>query len=63
MAKVLFYLGELDCIGDLIDIVGEDAAHKAWHGKLNYFKNPADGSVFGVSDYEADSIFEEFEVD
>lgn len=62
MASVLLYLGELDCIGDLIDIVGEDAAHRAWHGKLNYFKNPTDGSVFGVSDYEADSIFEEFEV-
>lgn len=62
MTKILFYLGELDCIGDLIDIVGEYAAHKAWGGKLNYFKNPADGSVFGVSDYEADNIFEEFEV-
>ena len=62
MAKVLLYLGEIDCIGDLIERVGEDAAYKAWRGKLNYFKNLSDGSVFGVSDYEADAIFEKFEV-
>lgn len=62
MAKVLLYLGEIDCLGDLIDVVGEDAAYKAWCGKLNYFKNPADGLIFGVSDYEADSIFEKYEV-
>lgn len=61
MAKVLLYLGEIDCLGDLIDIVGEDAAYKAWRGKLNYFKNLADGSIFGVSDYEADGIFEKYE--
>ena len=29
MAKVLLYLGELDCISDLIDIVGENRANKA----------------------------------
>ena len=34
MGKVLLYLGEMDCIGDLIDRVGEDAAYKAWRGKL-----------------------------
>ena len=62
MAKVLLYLGEIDCIGDLIERVGEDAAYKAWRGKLNYFKNLSDGSVFGVDDYEADAIFEKFEV-
>ena len=62
MAKVLLYLGEIDCIGDLIERVGEDAAYKAWRGKLNYFKNLSDGSVFGVNDYEADAIFEKFEV-
>ena len=62
MHNVLVYLGEMDCIGDLIDVVGEDAAYKAWRGKLNYFKNLADGSIFGVSDYEADSIFEKYEV-
>jgi hypothetical protein len=62
MASILLYLGEMDCIGDLIDRVGEDAAYKAWRGKLNYFKNLADGSIFGVSDYEADSIFEKYEV-
>ena len=60
MAKVLLYLGEIDCIGDLIERVGEDAAYKAWRRKLNYFKNLSDGSVFGVSDYEADAIFEKF---
>ena len=26
-AKVLLHLGEIDCIGDLIEIVGEDAAY------------------------------------
>ena len=54
MGKVLLYLGEMDCIGDLIDRVGEDAAYKAWRGKLCYFKNVTDNQVFGVSDYEAD---------
>lgn len=62
MAKVLLYLGEFDCISDLIDRVGEERAYKAWRGKLNYFKNLSDGSVFGVNDYEADVIFDEFEV-
>ena len=62
MAKVLSYLGEIDCILDLIDIVGEDRAYKAWRGKLNYFKDLSDGSVFGVNDYEADVIFDNFEV-
>ena len=62
MAKVLLHLGEIDCIGDLIERVGEDAAYKAWRGKLNQFKNLSDGSVFGVNDYEADAIFEKFEV-
>lgn len=61
MAKLLLYLGEMDCIADLIDRVGEDAAYKAWRGKLNYFKNLSDGSVFGVNDYEADIIFDKFE--
>lgn len=62
MAKVLLHLGEIDCIGDLIEIVGEDAGYKAWRGKLNYFKNLSDGSVFGVNNYETDAIFEKFEV-
>ena len=60
MAKVLIYLGEIDCISDLIDKVGEDRANEAWHGKLNYFKDLSDGTVFGVNDYEADIIFENF---
>ena len=63
MGKVLLYLGEMDCIGDLIDRVGEDAAYKAWRGKLCYFKSITDNQVFGVSDYEADYIFEKYEVD
>lgn len=62
MAKVLIYLGEIDCISDLIDKVGEDRANEAWHGKLNYFKDLSDETVFGVNDYEADIIFENFEV-
>lgn len=62
MGNVLLYLGEMDCIGDLIDRVGEDAAHKAWRGKLCYFKDITEDLVFGVSDYEADYIFEEHEV-
>lgn len=62
MAKVLMYLGELDCISDLIDIVGEDRANEAWCGKLNYFEDLYDGSVFGVNDYKADIIFDNFEV-
>lgn len=61
MAKVLLYLGEFDCISDLIDRVGEECAYKAWRGKLNYFKNLSDESVFGVNDYEADVIFDKFE--
>lgn len=62
MAKVLIYLGEIDCISDLIDKVGEDRANETWHGKLNYFKDLSDETVFGVNDYEADIIFENFEV-
>ena len=62
MGKMLLYLGEMDCIEDLIDRVGEDAAYKAWRGKLCYFKNITDNHVFGVSDYEADYIFEKYEV-
>ena len=62
MGKVLLYLGEMDCIEDLIDRVGEDAAYKAWRGKLCYFKNITEDQVFGVSDYEADYIFEKYEV-
>ena len=62
MGKVLLYLGEMDCIEDLIDRVGEDAACKAWRGKLCYFKSITDNQVFGVSDYEADYIFEKYEV-
>lgn len=59
---MLVYLGEMDCIGDLIDIVGEDTAYKVWSGKFNYFKNLSDGSIFGVGDYEADVLFESGEV-
>lgn len=59
---MLVYLGEMDCIGDLIDRVGEDAAYKVWCGKLNYFKNLSDGSIFGVGDYEAEVLFESGEV-
>lgn len=62
MDKRMIYLGEMDCIGDLIDRVGEDAANKAWCGKLNYFEDIDDGAVFGVSDYEMDYIFEEYTV-
>lgn len=61
MGNVLLYLGEMDCIADLIDRVGEDVAYKAWRGKLCYFKNLTNGQVFGVSDYEADHIFEKYE--
>ncbi len=59
---MLVYLGEIDCIGDLIDRLGEDAAYKAWCGKLNYFKDLSDGSIFGVGDYEAEVLFESGEV-
>lgn len=62
MNNILLYLGEMDCIGDLIGRVGEDAAYKAWRGKLNYFEDLDDGTIFGVSDYEADYIFEEYTV-
>lgn len=62
MAKILLYLGEFDCISDLIDRVGEERADEAWCGKLNYFKDLSDGSVFGVNDYKADVIFDNFEV-
>ena len=62
MAKVFIYLGEIDYISDLIDKVGEDRANEAWYGKLNYFKDLSDGTVFGVNDYWADFIFENFEV-
>lgn len=55
---MLKYLGEIDCIEDLIDMVGEDAGNKAWHGKLNYFKDISSGNIFGVSDFQADYIFE-----
>lgn len=59
---MLKYLGEIDCLLDLADMVGEDAANKAWHGKLNYFKDLSDGSVYGVGDLGADYIFENEEV-
>lgn len=59
---MLRYLGEIDCIEDLIDMVGEDASNKAWHGKLNYFKDISSGNIFGVSDFQADYIFENEEV-
>lgn len=59
---MLKYLGEIDCIGDLIEIVGEEAAYKAWRGKLNYFKDFSNSSIFGVGDFEADDIFENEEV-
>lgn len=59
---MLKYLGEIDCLGDLIDVVGESAAGKAWHGKLNYFKDLFSNNVFGVGDVEADYIFENEEV-
>lgn len=59
---MLKYLGEIDCIGDLIEIVGEEAAYKAWRGKLNYFKDLSNNSIFGVGDFEADDIFENEEL-
>lgn len=59
---MLKYLGEIDCLGDLADIVGEDVANKAWRGKLNYFKDLSNNNVIGVGDYEADFIFENEEV-
>ena len=55
---MLRYLGEMDCMADLIDVVGEDAWRRAWHGKLNYFKDLDSEVVFGVGDYQADLIFE-----
>lgn len=62
MATTLLYLGKMDCILELINRVGEDRAYEAWRGRLNYFKDLFDGSVFGVNDYEADNIFDKFEV-
>lgn len=59
---MLKYLGEIDCKGDLAMLAGEDVAEKAWYGKLNYFKDLSNNSVFGVSDFEADYIFESEEV-
>lgn len=59
---MLVYLGEMDCPGDLIDRVGESTVYKAWCGKLNYFKNLSDESIFGVGDYEAEALFESGEV-
>ena len=52
------YLGEFDCMADLIDMVGEDAGTKAWHGKLNYFEDLSTGQIFGLGDFEADYILE-----
>ena len=59
---MLKYLGEIDCLSDLADMVSKDEANKAWHGKLNYFKDLSDGSVYGVGDPGADYIFENEEV-
>lgn len=59
MNNTLMFLGELDCLDDLVDKVGEERAEKAFHGKLNYFMNLKTMEVFGVSDYAADQLFEE----
>lgn len=57
-----FILERLIVWGDLIDRVGEDAALKAWRGKLTYFENLTTGEIFGVGDYETDYIFEKYDV-
>ena len=59
---MLKYLGEIDSLWDLIDLVGESAAGKAWHGKLNYFKDLSDNKIFAVDDLGADLLFESGEV-
>lgn len=59
---ILKFLGEIDCFADLADVVGDEEATRAFKGKLNYFLNINDGSVFGVSDFAADSIFDSDEV-
>ena len=45
-------------MADLIDMVGEDAGTKAWHGKLNYFEDLSTDQIFGLGDFEADYILE-----
>lgn len=59
---MLKYLGEIDCVEDLIDLVGEDEGFKAYHGKLNYFKDLSTNKIFAVSEFAAESIFESGEV-
>lgn len=59
---MLKYLGEIDCVEDLIDLVGEDEGIKAYRGKLNYFKDLSINKIIAVSDFAAESIFESEEV-
>ena len=59
---MLKYLGEIDCVEDLIDLVGEDEGLKAYRGKLNYFKDLSTNKIIAVSDFAAESIFESEEV-
>lgn len=59
---MLKYLGEIDCVEDLIDLVGEDEGLKAYRGKLNYFKDLSTNKIIAVSDFAAESIFESGEV-
>ena len=56
------YLGEIDCVEDLIDLVGEDEGRKAYRGKLNYFKDLSDNKIFAVDDFRAELLFERGEV-
>ena len=59
---MFIYLGEIDCVEDLIDLVGEDEARKVYRGKLNYFKDLSNNTTIAVSDFAAESIFESGEV-
>ena len=59
---MFIYLGEIDCVEDLIDLVGEDEARKVYRGKLNYFKDLSTDTIIAISDFAAESIFESGEV-
>lgn len=59
---MFIYLGEIDCVEDLIDLVGEDEGRKVYRGKLNYFKDLSDNRIFAVDDFRAELLFESGEV-
>ena len=56
------YLGEIDCVEDLIDLIGEDEGRKVYSGKLNYFKDLSNNKIFAVDDFRAELLFERGEV-